>query len=179
MSKEDKEKAVRHVALEYAKSDRSSFNFENANPPAARSYTTVNTGSAGANLNDIHERIKQKGLQRAKDYAGGGYPDNSLQMSDLNGDELEVVLKATQNKDLKPEEVKVIVEDNGRIGVYNKGDGKRLVYLNQTGTNLSKQANVKGKAASVEKGNESYKPVTADKPTQKRDKNKNPLDLDF
>ena len=73
---------------------------------------------------------------------------------------MEVVLKGTQKKDLTPDDVKVIVEDNGRIGVYDKGNGQRLVYFNQTGTNLPKQANVAGKKESVNKGNQPFKPVT-------------------
>lgn len=169
MSNQEKEIVKREVAADRIKTlDQSGFGFAGATKPP---HYSVNIGgsSSESNLNNIYERIKQKGLQRANDYKGGNYFDNSLLKSDLDADELEVVLKGTQNKDLTPDDVKVIVEDNGRIGVYNKGDGQRLVYLNQTGSNLPKQANVKGKQASVGLGNEKYKPVTADMPKPKKD----------
>lgn len=127
-----------------------------------------NYGSTN-DLNNIYERIKQKGLQRVSDYKSGNYFDNSLESQDLNADELEVVSKVGSNYGLSPDEIKVIVEDNGRIGVYNKGDGKRLAYLNQTGVNLQKQANVAGKRASVAKGNEPFNPVTTENIKSKTD----------
>ena len=161
MSDAEKETARREVALDNVRAiDKSGFSFKSTTKPPHYSVNVGGSNSDQSNLNNIYERIKQKGLQRAKDYAEGNYFDNSLLKSDLDADELEVVLKGTQNKDLTPEGVKVIVEENGRIGVYNKDNGERLVYLNQTGTNLPKQANVAGKKASVEKGNEPYKPVT-------------------
>lgn len=136
-------------------------------PPAY--VVNVNSGSNtdASNLNNIYERIKRKGLQRAQDYASGNYTDNSLGKSDLDGEELEAVIKATQNKDLTPDDVKVIVEADGKTGVYNKGTGERLVYLNQTGVNLPEQANTKGKQASVQIGNQEQKPTTIEKPSNK------------
>lgn len=165
MSNSEKEIAKRDVAKDFITPFSRNYQFraESATKPPRIS---VNTGggssSEESNINNIYERIKKKGLQRVEDYKGGKYFDNSLDVSDLDGEELEAALKATKNSDLNPEDIKIIVEDNGRIGVYNKGDGKRLVYLNQTGTNLPKQANVKGKQASVQKGNESFKPITVD-----------------
>lgn len=174
LSKQDREKVKRKIALDDIQAlDQSGFSFGSATkPPSINVSTGGGSSSADANLNNIYQRIKEKGLQRVTDYKEGKYFDNSLEKTDLSGDELEVVLKATQDKNLTPDDVKIIVEDNGRIGVYNKGDGKRLVYLNQTGSNLPKQANVAGKKASVEIGNEPYKPVTApvggkDKPKEK------------
>lgn len=136
---------------------------EETKQPQIKVYNNSGRGDDASNMNDLYERIKKKGLQRATDYSKGYFPSNALEASDLAGDELEVVIKATQNKDLKPEDLKVIVEDNGRIGIYNKGDGKRLVYLNQTGVNLPKQSGKAGKDVSIKKGNEYYEPQKGNK----------------
>jgi hypothetical protein len=130
--------------------------------PLVRQSSGGGSGSdSDATFNNIYWRIKEKGTQRAKDYADGKFISNALTASDLAQDELAAVLQATSRKDLEPEDIKVIVEESGRVGVYNKGTGERLVYLNQTGTNLSKQSDVKGRRTSVKEGNENYAPVAA------------------
>lgn len=48
MSSDDKDKAIRGVALEYVKKlDKSGYSFDNANPPAARTNNTINMPGSG------------------------------------------------------------------------------------------------------------------------------------
>jgi len=171
----EKEYAKRNVLHDQIKAlDQSNFHpVENRRP----ARTTVNvSGSGGANpdalINKVYERINSK-----IDYdLGRGF--NATRYNALENDGQEVVKKAVENAGYEVgeggENVFIRKDSAGNIRVYRTSEGGKLLAnpeneiatLSYTGTNLPKQANVRGKVETVEKG-ETGKAIT--KPPQPAD----------
>ena len=119
-----------------------------------QSITNVNiSGGAGGNVNDVYGRIYGE-VKRLKDYG-----EEKIKPSLLKGDEQKAIGEFLDNINKgKGEDEKVTLGDTwikltDQDEVVVMGNDNRLLFtLPKLGTNLPKQANVKGKQAVVAQG---------------------------
>jgi len=170
----EKEYAKRNVLHGQIKAlDQSNFHpVENRRP----ARTTVNVGgssSSTAPVNDIYGRIYSE-TKRLKDYG-----EEKIKPSLLKGDEQKVIGEFLDNINKgKGEDEKITLGDTwlkltDQDEVIVMDNSNRLLFtLPKLGTNLPKQANVKGKQKVVQQG----EPDKSAKPQQAKPK-KDPLGL--
>jgi hypothetical protein len=169
-NQEEKDLAKRNVYLEYAKNfDKTDFYpVDRSNPSAA--MIKVWTGGSGSGsggdqsiINDIYGRIRDK---VSGNYSNGG---KGTRFNSLANDEQEVVKKAIDNAGFDLEEGGrniFLIENEGKMKIYRTdAEGRpnvikenEIAELPYIGTNIGKQANVKGKVETVRQGNQQPAP---------------------
>ena len=147
--------------------DKTNFRFDRSQrAPMQRTSNTFNMGAGGdALINKVYERIDKK----MNDEVTKGF--NGTRFNSLANDEQEVVRTAVKNAGYldsngeaaigqSGENVFLSKDDNGKIKIYKVSDDGKLVKkpeyeittLSYEGTNVPKQANVKGKIQTIAKG---------------------------
>jgi hypothetical protein len=130
--------------------------------PYAPRSSSSSGGDASSIINDIHGRLSNK---VSSNFNNGG---RGTSYNSLSNDEQEVVKKAVENAGYTVQERGkniFLTQDGDKIRIHKTTDGKTIVNeasriseLPFIGTNISKQANVKGKVATVAEGNNKPKP---------------------
>lgn len=154
LTPEQKEAAASNTLRGMLDLDKTNFRFDRSQrAPMQRTTNTFNLGGAGANVNDIYGRIHGE-MKRLTDYG-----EKEVKPNLFKGDEQKAISDYLQvwnaGKDgddkIKLEDTWMELTGQDEIVVKDK-DRKLLFTLPKLGTNLPKQANVKGKSAVVQQG---------------------------
>ena len=155
--------------------------------PAPITRITVNNNSGGNDpINDVYkdiddvvnntaERISEK--YSGQTVNGGKTPTPATLVNDLNVDGINQIVKVVKDAGhdkLSADDLFLHKKDDGRISIYRKTDEGELKIsktyevgiLPRVGTNIGRQANVKGKAAVVAQGNTTTLPPATPKSNQ-------------
>lgn len=155
LSPNDKDIAKRSTLYDLVqKYDQSDYRPERPyTSPTTRNY--INTGSGETKIRDVYGDIDAQITASKND--GKPY----LQVNLLPGDTQSVVIdearKATGNNQLGYGDIKLIKDDNGKIGIYNAYSNELIKYLTPTGTNIKAQPSVKEKREVIKQGNTQQK----------------------
>lgn len=152
----EKEYAKRNVLHDQIKAlDQSNFHpVENRRPARTTVNVSSGSGATGATVNDVYGRIYNE-VKRLKDYG-----EDKIKPNLLKGDEQKAIIdfidnfnkgKTEGDEKLKLEDTWVKLTDQDELIVLDKNN-QLLFTLPKLGTNLPKQANVKGKASVVAQG---------------------------
>lgn len=116
---------------------------------APRAAKGSGSGSGETTINDVYGKIDNLASSAKK---GMGAPLNNLN-SDAQSAVLKFARDLTGDNTLGNADIYVKKEDDGRITVRGADKNNVIGYLDYTGTNIAKQADVKAKRAVVGKGN--------------------------
>lgn len=135
------------------------------NAPTVKNYVSSGGTQSGTNVNDIYTVIYD--AAKGKKTEGKPYLQVNLLPLDAQSLVVDFARKATGDNAIGQGNLKVILGNDDKLGVYDADNNDRLIgYLSKVGTNLKVQPDVKSKKAVISQGNT---------PTQKT--KKDPLGL--
>lgn len=127
---------------------------EKAAPERSHSFyfgSGFGQGGAESQINNVYLRVKEKlGKRRGQ---GQEFLPASLLDQDEKDEVLKIARAAKADNDIAQEDLKLIEGNDGSIRIFGKDDNF-IAFMGETGTNLPRQADVKGKRAVVEKSNQ-------------------------
>lgn len=126
-------------------------------------YRVGRGGTDQPTINDVYSIIDNAATQSKVGFTGKGTP--YLQVNLLPSDAQQVVIdyakKVTGNNGLGNDDIKIIKDDNGKIGIFHakgKLENQLIGYVTPTNVNIKTQPSVQEKRRVVELGN---KPATS------------------
>jgi hypothetical protein len=117
-------------------------------------------GSGGGNseleINDVYSIIDEMATKKKSERRP--YLQVNLLPAEAQSVVIDFARKLKGDNEISQEDIKIIKDNDGKIGIYDAGDNKLIGYLNATGTNLKVQPSVKEKREVIKKGNSVTKP---------------------
>jgi hypothetical protein len=140
---------------------------EKANPERSHSfYFGSGFGQVDpSQINNVYQRIKGKLKRRTSQ--GTAFLPASLLDQDEKDEVLKIARAAKADPDITQDELKLIEGDDGSVRIFGKngkGEDDFIAFLGEVGTNLPRQADVKGKRGVVAEANKNKNNPSGNKP---------------
>jgi hypothetical protein len=116
------------------------------------------SGDGDANINDIYGEIYE--AAKGKKNEGKPYLQTNLLSADAQNIVIDFARKVTGDNQLGQSDIKIVLGNDGNLGVYWADDGQLISFLTKKAINVKAQVDVKGKRKVVEQGDGKEKTET-------------------